>query len=626
MKPVQPFRLSSADIKDLHREAMRPTRPSLETRLRYASEEDAPRLRRVFRKLIAQRAGLEGRAVTAVINTNCDPRAMRIFEEMGGKFDSHGVWGARGERIERFWYKSGAKDCAKFRLLCAYEVRMGEKLGRHDNHSDASRLVRKSMSAAQTRNLLRGLKFLSQRMGARYVRPKDVEKIGRVSLPLRYALMKGYEEWLNSPAATSKYGRKFQLNFAFAAEVQHWTKQQKATLLSPKEAWFFLYGRCPFEKSAPHPSPLAAWKKGASCFMQLIAEFAPKKAAEMLLPIFNLAALFGSYNEVKKFVGGRWTPVGVHDAGQYTLPANFTPQRWAGFCMRFPEALRYGAYFGKIEAEYEMPRSLNELRDIAAQFTYEGAKGSEVLAALCNQYGVEQDIFEQYKRLYAQVKNAESCPHIDVRRGAYRMYKLDAADPRGALLGLMTNCCQHLTGAGSACAIHGVQNTSSAFYVVEKDGKVVAQSWAWRAKSGDICFDSIEGLRGYDENTIAMLYKDAALQMRGRLGIGRVLVGQTSYGLTARIKSYFTAEGEVLSANEEMREHCSYMDGIRQWVLLDGKSAKMYKADAPASEITSFAVNALQEGSDVFCEHCNAEVSPSCEICPSCGADISEWV
>lgn len=623
MKNFPIFRLSAAQIKQELADTRIRTRLPLATRLRYASEEQAPKLQRVFRAFLADKNRAEGRERTAIIQTSCDPVAMLIFANMGGKFDSQGVWGARAKDIQQAWFKSGCRDSAKFRAMCQYEIDMGEKASRYDNHYTAHRFVRKAMSFEQTRNLLRGLKFLCRRRYPIHLfNAKSIEKIGRVSLPMRYALINGIQEF----SAVWCRPAKFVLNYEFAAQVQHWTKAQKSKLLSPKEAWFFLYGRCPFEKSAPHSTPLASWKKGASCFLQLVAEFAPKREAEMLLPIFNLAALFGSYNEVKKFVGGRWTAIGVHDAGQFTLPADFTPQKWAGFCMRFPEALKYAGIFGKIEQEFDMPKNLNELRALGAQFTYEGAKGFEVLAVLCNQYGVQQIIFDQYKRLYSTVKPAEACPHVDVRRGTYRMYKLDATDFRGALLGLMTDCCQHLTGAGSACAIHGVEKASSAFYVVEKDGKLVAQSWAWRAKSGDLCFDSIEGLHGYDENTIAMLYRDAAEQMQGRLGVGRVLVGQTSYGLTARIKSYFQAQGEMLIAKEKMREHCSYLDGSTQWVLLDGQSSKLRRADAPASETTSFDINALQEGSDVFCEHCGAEVHPSCETCPACGVDISEWV
>jgi uncharacterized OB-fold protein len=43
------------------------------------------------------------------------------------------------------------------------------------------------------------------------------------------------------------------------------------------------------------------------------------------------------------------------------------------------------------------------------------------------------------------------------------------------------------------------------------------------------------------------------------------------------------------------------------------------------NEVYGF-INELLEGSGVFCEYCNAEVHPDCEICPSCGHNISEWI
>lgn len=36
--------------------------------------------------------------------------------------------------------------------------------------------------------------------------------------------------------------------------------------------------------------------------------------------------------------------------------------------------------------------------------------------------------------------------------------------------------------------------------------------------------------------------------------------------------------------------------------------------------------NVLLNGSGVVCEFCNAEVHPDAVICPSCSADIAEWI
>jgi uncharacterized OB-fold protein len=49
-------------------------------------------------------------------------------------------------------------------------------------------------------------------------------------------------------------------------------------------------------------------------------------------------------------------------------------------------------------------------------------------------------------------------------------------------------------------------------------------------------------------------------------------------------------------------------------------------AEAQRNQPTIAPANELMEGSGVFCEFCEAEVHPDCEICPSCGQDIAEWV
>ena len=556
---------------------------------------------------------------------------MLVFEQMGGKFDSQGVYGTAFHTVEKIWYTAGCRNSDKFRAMCAYEIRMHEKEGRSDRHVPSCNIIRKSFSYQQTVHALKGLKFINSRAysnRAMYnLRAKDYIAIGRVSLPLRYALCQGRELQYGAGVA------KPSLNYAFAAEVQGWTKAQKSALLSPKEAWYFLYNRCPFQgKNIPHPAPMAKWGKAAAAFAQLVKEFDPNgyKVLALRLPIFNLCALFGSYNEVKKFVGGRWTNNAVHDAGQFTLPKDFTPNLWAGFCMKHPEALKLSEMFGKIEQEFGVPKSIAQLKDWASQFTYEGAKGHEELAMLCNRLGVEQSTFEQYKALYTRVKGAESCPHVDIAVGNYRLYKLAADDVRGALLGLMTDCCQHLTGAGASCAVHGVQDPTSAFYVVEYKGEIIAQSWAWRSKTDALIFDSIEGLKGYDYNNVACMFQSAGEQIVGRLGINRVLVGNTSYGITSDVKCYFeNNRGEVTYTSEEMRSKCSYMDGAKQWVLVGGdKPTESFKKKDLTEKVDVFTqdVNVLCPGSEVMCEHCDAEVHPDCEICPSCGENIAEWV
>lgn len=579
---------------------------------------------------------------------NADPKAYKVWQSIStkrgyqrevvkergkneylieGAWDSDGTWGASPWAIDRLFFLAGCKISSKYYGMLHALLRLSEaeglmyrrKMTRFD-HGYVGRFFRKHHSPAQIENITRGLLFLIKRQKTHMFerRHKHVEILGRVSLPLRYAMLKDY-------------GRTDKLNFEFAAEVQKWTKEKQSTLLSPKEAWFFLYGRCPFEgKNIPHPYALASWKKGIGAFIYLMQDFGQYKES-MMLPIFNLCCLFGSKSEIIKFQKTLWAQKGcevsLHDVGQFTLPSgNWIPKFWAGFCQKYPEAIQYAQLFGKIESNEIFPKSLKELRAVVGSFHYENCKDHEELANACHSLGLSQEQFDNYKNLVSVEKKAESLPHVDITNGDYRFYKLSHNDVRGPLLGLYTNCCQHLDGAASACAKHGWIDPTSGFYVVEHKGKIVAQSWAWRSKKSDLVFDSIEGLSGYDVTVIASLYIKAALEIIGQLSIQRVLVGETGYGLTSRIKSELDVYSKTLQ--EEMISPCSYMDSSRQWLLCStGFEPKKFKKSLlPEIQSINLNCNILMDGSGVFCEHCDAEVHPECEICPSCHENIAEWV
>ena len=219
------------------------------------------------RRKIAKKIGLK--KVSAAIYSTCDPKAMLVYEQMGGKWDSCQVWGLSPNDVAKIWYIAGCKNSPKFRMMLAYEIRNNTRNGRSDNHAPPYNFVRKSSSLTATANILRGLDFFNKRSRQSHrFTSKQIETIGRVSLPIRYALTTNCEmiEYSSEYSSikgggtteTETYEYKYErpiLNFAYAAEVQKWTKAQKATLLSPKEAWFFLYGRCPFESNIPHPLP-----------------------------------------------------------------------------------------------------------------------------------------------------------------------------------------------------------------------------------------------------------------------------------------------------------------------------------------------------------------------------------
>lgn len=80
--------------------------------------------------------------------------------------------------------------------------------------------------------------------------------------------------------------------------------------------------------------------------------------------------------------------------------------------------------------------------------------------------------------------------------------RLESNDARGLFLGDLTDCCQSIGGIGEDCALHGFTSENGGFYVIETDkGEIIGQSWAWRGKKGELCFDSLETLGSRINNT-----------------------------------------------------------------------------------------------------------------------------
>ena len=157
-------------------------------------------------------------------------------------------------------------------------------------------------------------------------------------------------------------------------------------------------------------------------------------------------------------------------------------------------------------------------------------------------------------------------PDVEIRKKDYVFRKLDDFDKRGPFLGLYTDCCQHLHNAGEPCAKAGWKQSESGFYVVEKNGEIVAQSWAWRGKKDELVFDSIEGLGNVNVEVIAQLYLEAAKKLKGRLCITDINIGNTTYGLTLAIIRNLEKAGYIESNNlpAKMIRKVNYLDAEMQ--------------------------------------------------------------
>ncbi len=314
-----------------------------------------------------------------------------------------------------------------------------------------------------------------------------------------------------------------------------------------------------------------------------------------LHPLLNLVRLFSDEASIQRFVkaaGHLWDRKGLHDAGQFVLPARgWTPSKWAPLCLKYPRAVRYARDFAALEASGVQPSSWSQLQLAVLSASYPPAlPGHEPLRDFCLRSKLSASAFEEAQRFWstAQVKSAEFLPQIRILgeelglSNEWAFERLASDDIRGPLLGQLTGCCQHLSGAGSSCARHGVLSPYSAFYVLTFRGQVFAQSWAWRSLRGALVWDSIES-RPADEtetSVIARVYAEASRRaLQGPLGVSAVYLGYTDSGVTARVGKALAPDWVAQHA-EVPADTCDYLDGRAQ-VLLSGKARKSNVKWAP---------------------------------------------
>jgi hypothetical protein len=157
---------------------------------------------------------------------------------------------------------------------------------------------------------------------------------------------------------------------------------------------------------------------------------------------------------------------------------------------------------------------MDEAEHAAVLSAYTRGEENMELAKLCYTYHQDEDKFEDYLELMGSAKDEDQCPNIrlngaDLGDLNLVFRRLQPKDPRGPLLGEITNCCQHLGGVASDCAEAGTMDPEASFYVLERRGVIIAQSFAWRTKNS-LVFDSWERLsHDYDPLCQPVLVKAA---------------------------------------------------------------------------------------------------------------------
>lgn len=335
----------------------------------------------------------------------------------------------------------------------------------------------------------------------------------------------------------------------------------------------------------------------ASTFKRIMMEFPSIQPSKILhvykglhTAVYSLVHLFGDYEAVKRYVlahSGKWGLTGIHNAGQFLLPEkgkSWTPSKWAPLVQRSPGAANFLSRCPELEAKGLFPSTLREFRTLALQARYpEVSPGFESLRDLCIKYGLEPEVYVRNVEFWrkVRVKPADFMPDVFIKGDEaglpsnWRIEKLEAQSILGPILGSLTGCCQHILGAGQDSAVAGVCSPYSAFYVVFKDNKVIAQSWAWRATDGSVVFDSIESSYREDDmvTAVSQLYQVAAAQMlQSPLGVRGVLIGNCSSGVTESVLE----KVKLVNKHEYVRkpfDPFGYFDGVCQRLIAGAVSA-----------------------------------------------------
>ena len=120
------------------------------------------------------------------------------------------------------------------------------------------------------------------------------------------------------------------------------------------------------------------------------------------------------------------------------------------------------------------------------------------LAELVGKYGYDQEEFGHIQQIFNTAKTVKSRAVIRadqttaVNGISFRVLAKD--DPLGFVIGDITNCCQHIGGAGSDCVSDGYINPHAGFLVFETDEKrILGQAYVWYDPvTYTVCYDNIE--------------------------------------------------------------------------------------------------------------------------------------
>lgn len=285
--------------------------------------------------------------------------------------------------------------------------------------------------------------------------------------------------------------------------------------------------------------------------------------ADTAMPMLNMIRLFGTFARCKQWLAKvyptrsfdnppeigtpgdiNYTAMAVlkciHDAGQFVLDNNRYDPRWGDLIMHAPTLIRKTGMIRSVEKRLgRIPNDRKEFDDIIAEF---GSSGE--LDAFLIHFNIDpaSEIADDYRyQVELGPKDAEGIPYVCVEQGLHSVRQLPHDDIMQLMAGLATDCCQHLSGAGSTCAVMAYASPNAAIWAVYKENRIVAQAFVWRSKDDMLVIDSIETKRNSWATEVSLsivseLFHKAAKAAVGRLGIRGVLLAQTHSGMTDEVR------------------------------------------------------------------------------------------
>lgn len=200
---------------------------------------------------------------------------------------------------------------------------------------------------------------------------------------------------------------------------------------------------------------------------------------------------------------------------------------------------------------------LTAIQKIGIHIRYARASEDEEAAAIYARCQVEgkyipESVFNEYlDKIKPLIENSKGSDEkispifIDGKKygcPGYYIMKLSHKDPKGAILGYLTACCQSLGREGATCAIHGMTSDNSGFYIICKGAvpknqsstvaiplkDIVAQTWAWANEEGEksvIVLDSLERLPAIPQLKLSMLTQALANELMEKKNVSQVNIG-----------------------------------------------------------------------------------------------------